>query len=26
MGIDVVIESEKVLLRLGCEYDLTLHS
>jgi hypothetical protein len=26
MGFDEVIESEKVLLRLGCEYDLTLHS
>jgi hypothetical protein len=26
MGVDEVIESEKVLLRLGCEYDLTLHS
>jgi hypothetical protein len=26
MGIDEVIESEKVLLRLGCEYDLTIHA
>ena len=26
MGIDEVIESEQVLLCLGCEYDLTLHA